>query len=79
MDSADCAENYIHTDKAQGIIKYMRNTPVKFVAIMPNEDTSLESYISLPKPNLDAATLLVRNHVRKCDKRVRMAKQDTML
>lgn len=39
-------ENYIHTDKAQGIIKYMRNTPVKFVAIMPNEDTSLESYIS---------------------------------
>ena len=24
----------------------MRNTPVKFVAIMPNEDTSLESYIS---------------------------------
>lgn len=40
------AENYIHTDKAQGIIKYMRNTPVKFVAIMPNEDTSLERYIS---------------------------------
>lgn len=40
------AENYIHTDKAQGIIKYMRNTPVKFAVIMPNEDTSLESYIS---------------------------------
>lgn len=39
-------ENYIHTDKAQGIIKYMRNTPVKFAVIMPNEDTSLESYIS---------------------------------
>lgn len=40
------AENYIHTEKAQGIIKYMRNTPVKFAVIMPNEDTSLESYIS---------------------------------
>ena len=40
------AENYIHTSKAQGIIKYMRNTPVKFAAIMPNEDISLESYIS---------------------------------
>lgn len=39
-------ENYIHTDKAQGVIKYMRNTPVKFAMIMPNEDTSLESYIS---------------------------------
>lgn len=39
-------ENYIHTDKAQGIVKYMRNTPVKFVAIMPNEDISLDSYIS---------------------------------
>lgn len=40
------AESYIHTEKAQGIIKYMRNTPAKFVAIMPNEGTSLESYIS---------------------------------
>lgn len=39
-------ENYIHTNTAQGIIKYMRNTPVKFVAIMPNEDISLDSYIS---------------------------------
>ena len=30
---------------------------------------------SLPKPNPDAVTLFVRNHARKCDKRVRIAKQ----
>ena len=39
-------EAYIHTDKAQGIIKYTKGTPLKFVAIMPNEDISLDSYVS---------------------------------
>lgn len=39
-------ESYIHTDNAQGIIKYTKGTPLKFIAIMPNEDISLDSYIS---------------------------------
>lgn len=39
-------ESYIHTDKAQGIIKYTKGTPLKFIAIMPNEDISLDSYVS---------------------------------
>lgn len=39
-------ESLLHTDKAQGIIKYTASTPLKFVAIMPNEDISLEDYIS---------------------------------
>lgn len=39
-------ESYLHTDKAQGIIKYTANTPLKFVAIMPNENITLDKYIS---------------------------------
>ena len=39
-------ENYIHTETASGIIKYTSGTPLKFIAVMPNEDISLESYIS---------------------------------
>ncbi len=39
-------ESYLHTDKAQGIIKYTKGAPLKFIAIMPNEDISLDNYIS---------------------------------
>lgn len=39
-------ETYIKTDYAQGIIKYTDSTPLKMMAVMPNEGTSIKDYIS---------------------------------
>lgn len=39
-------ESYLRTENAQGIIKYTKGTPLKFIAIMPDEDISLDSYVS---------------------------------
>lgn len=39
-------ESFLHTDTAQGIVKYTAYTPLKFVAIMPNEGISLDEYIA---------------------------------
>ena len=40
------SEMLIHSSKAKGIIKYTKSNPLKFVAILPNEDISLDDYIS---------------------------------
>lgn len=39
-------ESYLKTDNAQAVVKYAASTPLKFVAILPNEDITLEEYIS---------------------------------
>lgn len=38
-------ETYFSTDKAKGIIKNIDTLPCKFVAILPNEDITAESYL----------------------------------
>lgn len=48
-------EMFISSADAKGFIKSYKNTPCKFVAILPNEDVSLEEYISsLSGQKLDA-------------------------
>lgn len=39
-------ETLIKSDKAQGVIKYTSKNPLKLMLIMPDEDISLEEYIS---------------------------------
>lgn len=39
-------ETYMHTDHAQAVMKYMSKTPLKFMAIIPNEGISLDDYIA---------------------------------
>lgn len=39
-------ESYMHTETAQGVMKYTAKTPLKMLFIIPNEDTTLEEYIS---------------------------------
>lgn len=39
-------ESYMHTKTAQGVVKYTSKTPLKMVFIMPNEDITLDEYIS---------------------------------
>ncbi|MCH5296406.1 MAG: hypothetical protein J1E85_01925 [Ruminococcus sp.] len=39
-------ESYMHTNTAQGVLKYTSKTPLKMLFIMPNEDTTLDEYIS---------------------------------
>lgn len=50
-------ENYIKSDLAQGIIKYTNSTPLKFIAVMPNEGISIDDYIS-DFNNLEYSNLL---------------------
>lgn len=38
-------ESYIHSDAAQGIIKYTAKNPLKLVLIMPNENVKIDDYI----------------------------------
>lgn len=40
------SETYMKTDSAQAIIKYTSKTPLKLMAILPNEDIALDDYIS---------------------------------
>ena len=40
------SEILLHSESAKGIMKYTKKNPLKFVAILPNEGTSLEEYIS---------------------------------
>lgn len=39
------AENYLHTDSAEGIIKYTAKNPLKLVLVMPNKDIKIEDYV----------------------------------
>ena len=39
-------ESYIKTETAQGIIKYTSKNPLKLMLVMPNEDVSLDEYVS---------------------------------
>ncbi len=39
-------ETYMKTDKAQAVVKYTSKTPLKFMAVIPNEDITLSDYIS---------------------------------
>lgn len=39
-------ETYVSTKTAQGIVKYTSKTPLKMLFIMPNEDITLDEYIS---------------------------------
>ncbi len=39
-------ESFIKTDKAQGIIKYTSANPLKFMIVMPNQNITLEDYIT---------------------------------
>lgn len=39
-------ETYMKSKKAQGILKYTSNNPLKMMLVMPNEGISLEDYIS---------------------------------
>ena len=45
MSFMKSAENYIHTDSAQGVIKYTAENPLKLVLVMPNEDIKTEDYV----------------------------------
>ena len=38
-------ESFIHSDAAQGIIKYTAKNPLKLVLIMPNENVKIDDYI----------------------------------
>lgn len=40
------SEILLHTEKAKGIMKYTQKNPLKFVAVLPNEGTSLEDYVA---------------------------------
>lgn len=39
-------EYYMQTATAEGIIKYMKDTPLKYIMIMPKESTSIDEYVS---------------------------------
>lgn len=39
-------ESYIKSETAQGIIKYTSKNPLKLMLVMPNEDISLDEYVS---------------------------------
>lgn len=39
-------ESYIKSKTAQGIIKYTKKNPLKLMLVMPNEDISLDEYVS---------------------------------
>lgn len=39
-------ESYMHTETAQGVVKYTSKTPLKMLFIMPEEGISLDEYIS---------------------------------
>lgn len=39
-------ETYMHTSNAKAVMKYMSKTPLKFMAIIPNEGISLDDYIA---------------------------------
>lgn len=38
-------EYYLHSDKAEGVIKYTEKSPLKMLFILPNEGTALDEYI----------------------------------
>ena len=40
------SERYIHSEKAQGYVKNLKTLPCRFVAVLPNEGTSLTDYIA---------------------------------
>ncbi len=40
------SESYIKSQTAQGIIKYTKKNPLKLMLVMPNENVSLDEYIS---------------------------------
>lgn len=40
------SERYIQTDNATGFIKNLDTLPLRFIAILPNEDLSLEEYLT---------------------------------
>ena len=39
-------ESYIKSETAQGILKYTKKNPLKFMLVMPNEDISIDEYVS---------------------------------
>lgn len=39
-------DSYLSSSKAKGIVKFTRNTPLKFMAVIPNKSISVEDYIS---------------------------------
>lgn len=39
-------ESYMHSDTAQGVVKYTSKTPLKMLFIIPNEGITLDEYIS---------------------------------
>ncbi len=39
-------ESYMQTSSASGIVKYMSKTPLKLVLVMPEENTTLDEYIT---------------------------------
>ena len=45
MDFYSSNEIKIHTDKAQGVIKYTAKNPLKLVLVMPDEGTSIDDYL----------------------------------
>lgn len=46
MNFLSSNESYMQTKTAQGVVKYTSKTPLKMVFIMPNEDITLDEYIS---------------------------------
>ena len=40
------SERYIQTDNATGFMKNLDTLPLRFIAILPNEDLSLEEYLA---------------------------------
>lgn len=50
-------EVYVKSSSAQGIIKYTDSTPLKMMVVMPNEDISIDNYVS-NFTNLEFSNLL---------------------
>ncbi|HCA05246.1 MAG TPA: hypothetical protein DEO32_05050 [Ruminococcaceae bacterium] len=40
-------ESYLSTDKAEGVIKYAKSNPLKFLAVKPKGKTALDDYMSV--------------------------------
>lgn len=60
-------ETYMKTNKAQAVMKYFSQTPLKMIIIMPNEDISLDDYAT-DFTNLEYTTLLDSVDVTKTAK-----------
>lgn len=63
------SESYLKTEKAQAIVKYTKDNPLKLLLILPNEKISLEDYIG-NLTNLEYSNLITSLDITKKAKAV---------